>query len=232
MALTSESFNPATDSALHTNYGVPTLARRSENKTALQDQLGLTQDQHVPVFGVVSRIDAQKGSDLVPATFRRLRDLPWQLIILGTGQPQLEESLRRLQLDFPEKVRVEIAFDTQLARQIYAGTDALLMPSRYEPCGLAQMIAMRYGCIPVVSAIGGLIDTVADGRTGVVIGSPTAARLASAIRRSMSLMAAGLPWVTMQRAAMAQDFSWEASARAYFRLYESLLPAPASDGAD
>ncbi len=178
----------------------------------------------MPVFGVVSRLDTQKGTDLIPAAFRRIRDLSWQLIILGIGQPQLEESLRKLQLDFPDKVRVEITFDTRLARQIYAGADAILMPSRYEPCGLAQMIAMRYGCIPIVSAVGGLIDTVVDGKTGVVMGSPTAARLAAAIRRSAGLYAAGLPWSAMQYAAMAQDFSWGASAKKYFELYESLLP--------
>ena len=172
---------------------------------------------------MVSRLDIQKGTDLIPAALRRIRGADWQLVVLGTGQPRLERSLQRLQSDFPDQVRIEIAFDDRLARQIYAGADALLMPSRFEPCGLAQMIAMRYGCIPIVTAVGGLRDTVVDGRTGVVMGAPTAARLSSAIRKTMSQRADVGSWSAMQSAAMAQDFSWRGSARKYLELYRTLL---------
>jgi starch synthase len=218
-----ESFNPATDPVLEMNYGVPTLERRAANKSALQARVGLPQDGRVVTLGVVSRLDAQKGTDLIPAAFRRIRDADWQLIVLGTGQQRLEESLRRLQRDFPDKIRVEVAYDARLARQIYAGADALLMPSRYEPCGLAQMIAMRYGCIPVVSAVGGLVDTVVDGTTGVVMGAPTSARLGSAIRKTVHMHGDGPAWAAMQKAGMAQDFSWTASAQKYFDLYRSVV---------
>jgi starch synthase len=219
----ADSFNPATDPSLQSNYGPPTLERRVVNKRALQERLNLPQDERVTTFGVVSRLDSQKGTDLLPAAFRRLGDLDWQFIALGTGQPRLEQSLRRLQRDFPGRVRVEIAYDAQLARQIYAGADALLMPSRYEPCGLAQMIAMRYGCVPVVSAVGGLVDTVVDGTTGIVIGAPTAARLLSAIKRAITTHRDTGLWTAMQRAAMARDYSWSGSARKYFELYSSLV---------
>lgn len=218
-----ESFNPATDTALAVNYGAPTLELRKENKLAIQGRFNLPQEDKVLVLGVVSRLDRQKGTDLIPATLRRLPDVDWQLIVLGTGQPRLEESLQGLRRDFPEKVRVEIAYDGRLARQIYAGADALLMPSRYEPCGLAQMIAMRYGCIPVVSAVGGLVDTVADGITGIVMGPATATRLASAIRKAAGMYRDTAAWISMQRAAMAQDFSWSASARKYFELYTRVV---------
>jgi starch synthase len=227
-----ESFNPATDTVLATNYGAPTLARRAANKAALQIRCGLPQDEHLMTFGVVSRLDVQKGTDLITAAFRRLQDANCQLVVLGIGQPRLEQSLRRLQRDFPANVRVEIAYDPTLARQIYAGADALLMPSRYEPCGLAQMIAMRYGCIPVVSAVGGLVDTVRDGVTGFVIGTPTAARLVAAMRKTALAFQDASGWTAMQRMAMAQDFSWDTSARRYFGLYMSLLASTRARIAD
>jgi starch synthase len=226
-----ESFNPATDPALDVNYGLPTLERRVANKSALQRRFGLLQDSRTFTLGVVSRLDSQKGTDLIPAALRRLPELDWQLIVLGTGQPRLEQSLQRLRRDFPDRVRVEITFDANLARQIYAGADALLMPSRYEPCGLAQMIAMRYGCIPVVSAVGGLVDTVVDGTTGIVMGPATVTRLASAIKKAVRMHADGELWLAMQRATMAQDFSWRASAEKYWELYSRVasnaqLPQP------
>jgi starch synthase len=119
-----------------------------------------------------------------------------------------------------------------LARQIYGGADAFLMPSRYEPCGVAQMIAMRYGCLPIVSAVGGLKDTVVAGQDGFVMGSATAARLVTAMRHAMQLLPDRAVWMRMQRTAMARDFSWSASARTYFEIYQqaavNALSSPAS----
>lgn len=220
-------FNPALDPALHANFDVPNLARRVLNKTALQARLNLPVNPEVTVLGAVTRLDPQKGSDLVAPALRRLRDHDWQAVVLGTGHPTHEAALRRLQKEFPDRVRVEIKFDDALARQIYGGADLLLMPSRYEPCGLAQMIAMRYGCIPVVSAVGGLRDTVVDGDMGIVMGAPTSTRLASAVDRAIKLRADMPRWSRMQRACMSHDFSWAPSARRYFELYKSLLPLPA-----
>lgn len=218
-----QGFNPALDPALASNFGSPTLDRRAPNKAALQVRLGLAVEPEIPLFGVVSRLDPQKGVDLVGPALRRMQGGAWQAVLLGSGSPRIERGLRRLAQEFPDRLRVEIRYDAGLARQIYAGADALLMPSRYEPCGLAQMIAMRYGCLPIVSAVGGLKDTVADGETGFVMGKPTAARLAAAAKRSMSVLADQPKWTKMQRAAMAQDFSWSASARRYAALYQRVL---------
>lgn len=215
-----ESFNPALDPAIGANFGIPTLDRRALNKSALQVRLDFPAQSEVPLLGVVSRMDPQKGIDLIPVALRKLKDLAWQAVILGTGAPKLESAVARLQAEFPDRVRAVIKYDAGLARQIYAGADMFLMPSRYEPCGLSQMIAMRYGCVPIVSAIGGLKDTVLDSETGFVFSKPTAARLATAIRRALGIFADHARWAAMQTTGMSQDFSWTVSARQYFQLYQ------------
>jgi starch synthase len=215
-----ESFNPALDPAIASNFGIPTLEKRALNKTALQVRMGLTVDPDIPLLGVISRMDPQKGIDLIPTALRRLKELKWQAVILGTGLPRLEESIRHLQSEFPESVRAEFKYDDGLARQIYAGADMFLMPSRYEPCGLSQMIAMRYGCIPIVSAVGGLKDTIFRDETGFVIERPTAARLGTAVKKALSRYPDRARWESMQKAGMSQDFSWSVSARQYFQLYQ------------
>jgi starch synthase len=228
----TEDFNPALDPALAANFGIPTLERRSQNKAALQVRLGLAVSPDVPLFGMVSRLDPQKGTDLLAAALRRLSDMEWQLVVLGTGMPRLERALRRLEDEFPNRLRAELRYDPGLARQIYGGADAFLMPSRYEPCGLAQMLAMRYGCLPIVSAVGGLKDTVVAGEDGFVMGSATAARLALAMRHAMQLLPDRPAWKQMQKAAMTRDFSWASSARQYVELYQQAvakaLSSPAS----
>jgi starch synthase len=114
----------------------------------LATELGLDPDPAIPLMVMIARLDPQKGVDLVPGALRALDDLPWQAAILGTGQPALEVELRALEAEYPDRVRALIRFDAALSRRMYAGADLLLMPSRYEPCGLAQMIAMHYGCVP------------------------------------------------------------------------------------
>jgi starch synthase len=222
-----EIFNPAIDPAIASNYGIPTLDKRSLNKPALQTRMGLPVDVEIPVLGVVSRMDKQKGIDLIPAALRRLPDSPWQLVILGTGNPKMEEALRRLQNEFPERVRAEFRYDSGLARQIYAGADIFLMPSRYEPCGLSQMIAMRYGCVPIVSAVGGLKDTIFEAETGYLIQKPTAGRLSTAIKKAIGNLNKRAAWQTIQKAGMSQDFSWSVSARQYYQLYLRIAAQPA-----
>jgi starch synthase len=154
---------------------------------------------------------------------RRLRDQSWQIVILGTGSTAIEQSLQGLQDDFPNRVRAEIKYDAGLARQIYAGADLLLMPSRYEPCGLSQMIALRYGCVPIVSAVGGLRDTIFADETGFLVSTPTAVRLASAIKRAVTMLGDAVHWRELQEAGMSQDFSWRVSASKYLDLYQRLL---------
>ena len=218
-----ESFNPALDPALASNFGIPTLDKRVLNKTALQVRLNLPLDPDVPLLGVISRMDPQKGIDLIPQALRRLKDSKWQAVILGTGLPALEEAVRGFQMEFPERVRAEFKYDDGLARQIYAGADMFLMPSRYEPCGLSQMIAMRYGCVPIVSAVGGLKDTIFRDETGFVFEKPTTVRLATAIKKAIAIYSDRLRWEGMQKAGMAQDFSWNVSARQYFQLYQRVM---------
>lgn len=217
------SFNPATDEDIAMQFTVESLDERGVNKTALARLIGLSTDRDIPLFGVVSRLEPQKGIDLVLDGLRKMVDIPWQAVILGTGDPKLEESARKLAADFPERVHFEAKYDAKLARLIYAGADIFLMPSRYEPCGLSQMIAMRYGCIPVVRAVGGLHDTVTDGETGIVFIQPKLKDFIAAIRRAVNLFKNEQAWRTMQINGMNQDFSWTNSALRYLELYKRLI---------
>lgn len=219
----TESFNPETDKSIAVNYDLLSLERRIENKGMLQDKLGLANDPDVPLLAVISRMDVQKGIDLAFTALKSMKNVNFQAIILGTGDPKLEESARALQTAFPEKIKVEVRFDAALARQIYAGADMLLMPSRYEPCGLAQMIAMRYGCVPVARAAGGLKDTVRHNVTGFIFEKAHHMSLMGAIKNAIKVYGDKEAWQRLQRAGMAQDFSWEASAREYLKLYLSLV---------
>ncbi len=181
------SFDPATDPDIAARFTTESLDVRVANKVALANRVELLPDEAVPLLGVVSRMDPQKGIDLVLDGLRKVGDIPWQAVILGTGDPKLEESARKLAEDFPERVHIEAKYDSSLARQIYAGADIFLMPSRYEPCGLSQMIAMRYGCVPVVRAVGGLHDTVTDGETGFVFIKPKVKDFVTAIHRALAM---------------------------------------------
>lgn len=217
------SFDPATDEDIAAQFTIDTLDRRKVNKVALASRVGLTPDPDVPLFGVVSRLESQKGIDLVLDGLRKLVEMPWQAVILGTGDPKLEESARKLAANFPERVHFEAKYDAKMARLIYAGSDIFLMPSRYEPCGLSQMIAMRYGCIPVVRAVGGLHDTVTDGETGFVFIQPKLKDFIAAIQRALEAYKIDETWRTMQVNAMSQDFSWTNSALKYLELYKRLI---------
>jgi starch synthase len=146
----------------------------------------------------------------------------FQAVILGAGDPTLEEAARQLQAEHPDNIRVETKFDAKLARQIYAGSDIFLMPSRYEPCGLSQMIAMRYGCVPLARAAGGLRDTVTS-ETGFLFEKPSVMALANAMRRVLKIFPDRERWTQLQLAGMAKDFSWVNSAKQYFDLYQSLI---------
>ncbi|HRK90296.1 MAG TPA: glycosyltransferase, partial [Anaerolineales bacterium] len=217
------SFDPTTDKSIGVNYDGTMIHKRAINKKLLQDRLGLALDPNVPLLAIISRMDVQKGVDLAFTALKNMKRINFQAVILGTGDPKLEDSARKLQEEFPDKIKAELRFDANLARQIYAGADMILMPSRYEPCGLAQMIAMRYGCVPVVRAVGGLKDTVKQNETGFVFEKAHHMSLVSAIKTAMKAMADPEKWQAIQRAGMAKDFSWEASAREYLNLYLSLV---------
>lgn len=218
-----DSYNPALDPAISANFGIPTLQKRALNKVALQQQMNLPVDSRVPLLAVISRMDPQKGIDLIPPALRKLKDLQWQAVVLGMGLPKLENAVQRLGRQFPDRVRVAVKFDANLARQIYAGADILLMPSRYEPCGLSQMIAMRYGCVPIVTAVGGLMDTVVNGQTGFVMSKPSALRLTAAIRQALRIFPDQTEWETLQKAGMSRNLSWTVSAQAYYAAYRRVM---------
>lgn len=225
--LDTELWNPETDPHIFRKFSAENLHERIYNKPALLESLGLSSEGEAPLLGLIGRFDRQKGIDLAVEALQMLGDVPWQAVILGSGDPALEESVRGLEREFPERVRAVIRFDAKLSHQIYAGADMLLMPSRYEPCGLAQMIAMRYGCIPVARATGGLKDTISDLTdpslsTGFLFGEATPEALAEAIRRAMAAYTDPKGWELRQRYAMQQDFSWNRSALEYYRLYRLL----------
>lgn len=217
------SFDPTADNAIGVNYDVHSLEKRATNKKLLQERLGFSLDDDIPFFGIVSRMDVQKGIDIAFSALKTMKNVNFQAVILGTGDPKLEQAAQDLQTLFPEKIKVQARFDAGLARQIYAGTDMLLMPSRYEPCGLAQMIAMRYGCVPIVRRVGGLNDTVKHNETGFVFEKPMHMSLVGAIKKALKVFADKEAWQKIQRNGMAQDFSWSASAKEYLKLYLSLV---------
>ncbi len=215
-------WNPASDSALATTFTFETLAARTQNKTSLQAQFGLTEQPGAPLLAMITRFDFQKGVDIALNALRMVTDLPWQAILLGTGNAALEAAARQLEADFPHRVAAVIRFDAKISRQIYGAADIFLMPSRYEPCGLAQMIAMRYGAIPLARATGGLRDTIADRRTGFLFTDASPAVMAATFRRTLQAYQSPETWQSIQQAAMEEDFSWEKSARQYVNLYKSL----------
>ena len=216
------AWNPETDKNLASNFSVVDLPNRAANKAALQNQLGLQQDGRIPILAMIGRIDPQKGVDVTLEALRQMTDQRWQFVILGSGDPALEAAARALQTEQPERVRVEIRFDTKLSRLIYGGADMFLMPSRYEPCGLVQMVAMRYGAVPVVRATGGLKDTVQEGKTGFLFQSADAVSLRDAILRALSVYILPNKWEHFQRNGMQEDLSWLRSAAKYAIIYRSV----------
>jgi starch synthase len=217
------SFDPQVDPSLAARFTAQTLALRPQNKAALQERVGLPVDADVPLLGIVSRMDPAKGIDIALKGLKMMAKQDWQLVLLGAGDIKLEETARKLQEELPDRVRVESRYDAKLARQIYGGSDIFLMPSRYEPCGLSQMIAMRYGSVPLVRAVGGLHDTVTDSETGFVFVDAKVKSFNDTLRRALQLYPYRSRWLNLQQAGMAQDFSWSKSAQQYLDLYKKLI---------
>ena len=198
---------------------------RSFNKQAIQNEFELPVKADIPLLIMISRMDIQKGVDLILETLPEILDQPWQAILLGSGDPNLEKGCARLAKRFRSRVRTVLKFDAALSHRLYAGGDILLMPSRFEPCGLSQMISMRYGCIPVARATGGLKDTITNhprkSKTGYLFSSATdfSTCLMNALKDFQDLPF----WESMQRNAMSVDFSWNNSALEYAKVYQNLL---------
>lgn len=226
-----EHWNPATDPRIPARYSARAPGNKAACKRALQERLGLRPDPATPLIGAVSRLAAQKGLDWLRAFLPDLLNrLDFQFAALGTGDPALENYLRWISAAYPDRVACRIGFSEEWSHWIQAGSDFFLMPSRFEPCGLSQMYALRYGTLPIVRATGGLADTVQDydpatGRgTGIVFQDPTPEALQAAIERAIAL------WHTrpariarMRRAAMRLSFSWGHAARQYMAVYRRAL---------
>jgi starch synthase len=226
-----EVWNPKTDPNLPQNYDASSLDKKQTNKTELQKQLGLPVNAETPIFGVVSRLVQQKSVDLLIEIIPEIIPMPIQLILLGSGDSNLERELNSFSRLYPDKISVTIGYDEKLAHLIEAGADVFLMPSRFEPCGLNQMYSQRYGTIPIVRYTGGLADTVIDAlpesladntASGIVFNEATAGSLQEAIKRCLILFNDKKTWQKMQKSGMKKDFSWKNSAKQYLDLYESM----------
>jgi len=233
----TEIWIPETDPAIDAPYGARRLRGKGIDKMALQERFALDVDQAAPLFCVVSRLTEQKGLDLLLDALPELLDCGGQLAVLGSGAGWLEDGYRAAAESHVGRVGVVIGYDEPLSHRMQAGADAILVPSRFEPCGLTQLCGLRYGTLPVVARVGGLADTVIDAndaalRDGVATGfqfAPvTAEALGFAIRRACALYADRRRWQAMQRRAMSREVGWAAPAADYLALYRSLAPAPAA----
>jgi starch synthase len=225
-----DEFNPATDPHIPTHYTVETLDERAKNRRALQQAAGLPESESALLFGIVTRLFAQKGVDLVAVAFDHMlvnRDA--QLIVLGTGDEDVHRMLLQLEAKYPQRVKIWLDFNPPLGQQIYAGCDCFLMPSRYEPCGLGQLISLRYGAVPLVRRTGGLADTVQNADlplrsgTGFVFDAANATELEHACWRAIAAFENASGWRSLQERGMRQDWSWSRAAGKYIELYEAAI---------
>ncbi len=230
-------WDPAVDKDIARPYSASALAGKAACKTALQKALGLRVDAKAPLFTLVSRLTQQKGLDLVLDAIPELLATGAQLAVQGTGDAALEKAFTDAMAAHPGAMAVRLGYDESFAHQMIAGADAMLVPSRFEPCGLTQLYALRYGTVPVVRHVGGLIDTVvdaddaalaADTATGFMFGPATREALALAVHRAVHAFAQPRVWGQLQRRGMAQNFSWAAAANQYLALYKALRASASS----
>lgn len=226
-------WDPAGDPLLPAHFSRKNLKGKAANKQALQAQFGLPVAPKVPLFAHIGRLVEQKGIDLLLDILPELMQRPLQLVMLGSGQANLEAALSAAQTRYPDRLAVRIVYDEPLAHRIEAGADAFLMPSRFEPCGLNQIYSLRYGTLPIVRRTGGLADTVVDTcaatlddgtATGFAFDDARPQSLLATIDRALNLYAQRTVWTRVIKNAMAQDFSWTRSARQYLDLYRNLTP--------
>jgi starch synthase len=229
----AEVWNPASDASLPQGYGVEdSAAGKAAAKAALQRRLGLAEDSAAPLFATVTRLTWQKGMDLLLAALPGLVGLGAQFALLGNGDRDLEDGFAAAEAAQPGRVAAALRYDESLARLIYAGADVIALPSRFEPCGLAQLYALRYGALPLVRRTGGLADTVVDAAaaaladgtaTGFGFDDETPEALLAAAERAVAVYRDPAAWRAMVRQAMTRDFGWGATAREYLALYRELI---------
>jgi starch synthase len=224
-----EEFDPATDKRIAANFSLKNPKGKAKNKAELQRTMGLPESPDVPLMGLVSRLADQKGLDLIKAGMSNMLKTGMQFVLLGTGDQMYEKYFAQLESKYPDQVKANIGFDAKLAQQIYAGCDMFLMPSKFEPCGLGQLISLRYGTIPVVRATGGLADTIVNYRpddprsNGFVFSIYTPEALVVAVQHAVETYGNKKAWSKLVRTALASDFSWGASAGKYVDFYRKSL---------
>jgi len=218
-------WNPAKDAFVAQKYSKSSVEKKRADKAALQKEAGLPSDPERPLIGYVSRVTAQKGFDILIDALPDILDLGAQFVLLGTGEKKYEDPVSDLARTRSDLI-VWLKYDEALAHRIYAGSDFFLMPSKFEPCGLGQMISLRYGTIPIVRSTGGLADTVADVTespskgNGFAFREYTQTALLGAVQRAVRFYQSGKGWKSVVQRGMSADLSWKASARQYVALYE------------
>lgn len=221
-----DGYNPETDKNIAANYDVTKIQGKKKCRTALLEECGM-QETDSPVIGIVTRFVAHKGIQLVQQSFQEMLKLGCRFVVLGSGERFYEDFFREMQSAYPEQVHVTVGFVPALARRIYAGADIFLMPSQNEPCGLAQMVAMRYGTIPIVRETGGLKDSVFDAGgkngNGFTFKTYDALDMQDAVRRACALFGDKRKWNALVRHAMKCDYSWNVSAEKYIEMYQELI---------
>jgi len=222
-----DEWNPATDRYIPSSYSLNDISGKKVCKKALQREMGL-EETDSPLIGMITRLTIQKGLDILSESIRGLMELDLQLLILGEGEEVYKKLLRDISKRYPKKVALNIGFDPILARKIYAGSDFFLMPSKYEPCGLGQMISLRYGTIPIVRKTGGLADTIREFSkrgtgNGFLFKGYSAMALLKAVKKAIRFYDDKDLWRIVLANAMLSDFSWEASAKRYLALYKKAI---------
>lgn len=224
-----EQFNPATDPNIVSHYDNRSIERKLSNKTSLQKDFGLPQNPNIPLIGMVTRLVSHKGLDMLIKIIPSLMRLDFQMVVVGAGEERFQNFFWELAQTYPSRFAAHLVFDEVIASRIYAGSDIFLMPSEFEPCGLGQLIAMKYGTIPVVHAVGGLSDTVLDFNptkgegTGIVFREYEETDFLIAIIRALEGFKYKGAWKDLIRRAMEKDFSWRTSAKKYIVLYQKSL---------
>ena len=218
-------YDPATDKALPKNYGLNNKAGKQTCKKKLLDELGMAGGKE-PVIGIVTRFVSHKGLDLIKYVFEDILRAGYKFAVLGSGEKIYEDFFSEMHYRYPDKVGLTLGFVPELSRRIYAGSDMFLMPSQSEPCGLAQMIALRYGTIPIVRETGGLRDTIHDagdkGGNGFTFKTYNAHDMLDACMRARAYYDNRMKWGNLVNTALKQDFGWERSAKQYIALYEDI----------